>query len=258
MKGYDIIGNVAIIKFDRKEKLSEKKKYAMKFLEVNRSVRSIYEKVGKFSGRLRKQKVRWIAGEKNTKALCRENDCSFLLDISSCYFSPRLANERKEIASQVKKGESVLVMFGGVAPFAIVIAKLVKAGRIVSIELGRECTKYAKVNVKRNKVEDRVEVLGGDVRKILPKMSERFNRIVMPRPNLKDSFLDVAFYVIKKSGIIHYYGFTGFEEGTDELKFLIASEAKKAGRKIKILSVKKAGEVGVRKFRYRVDFRVLT
>ena len=74
--------------------------------------------------------------------------------------------------------------------------------------------------------------------------------------NLKDSFLDVAFGVIKKGGLIQYYGFYPTEE-KDKLKELIIEEAKKTGRKVKILKIKEAGEIGVKKFRYRVDFRVL-
>jgi hypothetical protein len=43
---------------------------------------------------------------------------------------------RKNVASFVKKGERVLVMFAGVAPFPIVIAKHSKAKEIYSVELG--------------------------------------------------------------------------------------------------------------------------
>jgi len=208
------------------------------------------------SGRLRTPKTKFISGEKTKEALYRENGCVFRLNVDSCYFSPRLASERLEIAKMVKKNENVLVMFGGVAPFAIVIAKSGKAARVASVELGRECNKYALENVKRNKLRDRIEIIQGDVRKVLPRMKERFNRIVMARPNLKDSFLDVAFPRVKKNGVIHYYGFYA-EDKINEIKELINNEAKRARRKIKILRVKKAGDIGVRKYRYRADLKVL-
>ena len=147
-------------------------------------------------------------------------------------------------------------MFGGVAPFAIVIGKLSKARRIVSVELGRECSKYAHENVERNKLNDKVEIVQGDVRRVIgKKIKEKFERIVMARPNLKDSFLDIAFPAIKKGGIIHYYGFYN-QDDADKLRELIEKEAKKARRKIKILKIKKVGEIGVRKYRYRVDIRI--
>ncbi len=259
MASYDVLGNVMIVKFKRGIKSKEKKRFALSILKKRRDIRTILEKSHKFSGRLRTLKTKWIAGEKTNEALYKENGCVFRLNVDSCYFSPRLSTERKEIASQVKKGEKVLVMFGGVAPFAIVIGKYSKSERIVSVELGKECNKYAIENVKRNKLGHKVEVIQGDVRRVIgkgKKVSGLFDRIVMARPNLKDSFLDVAFSVVKKGGMIHYYGFHS-EDKVNELKELIEREASKAKRKIKLLKVKKAGDIGVRKWRYRADIRVL-
>jgi len=258
MRGYDIIGNIAIVKFERGESASRKRGYAKVLMKINKNIRTVLEKTEKFKGRLRTLKTKFIAGEKIKEALYKENECIFRLNVESCYFSPRLASERLEIAKMVKKNESVLVMFGGVAPFAIVIAKMGKAKRVVSIELGRECNKYAIENVKRNKLIGKVEIIQGDVRKKVPKMRERFDRIVMARPNLKDSFLDVAFPRIKIGGIIHYYGFYAEDNAENELKELINNEAKRARRKIRILRVKKAGDIGVRRYRYRVDIKVLS
>ena len=121
-----------------------------------------------------------------------------------------------EIAHKIKKGENVLVMFGGVGPFAIVIGKNSKANRVTSIELSRECNKYALINAKRNKIRN-LEIVQGDVRRVIgkgKKVNLKFDRIAMPRPNLKDSFLDIAFSVVKKNGIIHYYGFYEERKGT--------------------------------------------
>jgi len=259
MANYDLIGNVAIVKFDRNVKARKKKKWALDFLKKFKNVSTVLEKSDKFKGRLRTQKTKYLDGVKTKEALYRENRCVFRFNVDSCYFSQRLASERNEIASFVKKGENVLVMFGGIAPYAIVIAKSSKAEKIVSVELGKECNKYALENVKRNKVSDRVEIVQGDVRKVIgkgKKIDEKFNRVVMARPNLKDSFLDVAFPVVKKGGIIHYYGFYS-EVDLDKMKEVILDEAFKGGRKIKILRIKKAGEIGVRKYRYRFDIGVL-
>ena len=259
MARYDIIGNIVIVKYKRGVKVSEKKKWALAFLKEHKNVRTVLEKSERFKGRLRIQKTRFIAGERTKEALYRENNCVFRLNVDSCYFSPRLASERKGIAEMCKKGGRVLVMFGGVAVYGIVIAKLSKCREVVSVEIGKECNKYAKENVKRNKVEDKVEIVQGDVRGVIGKgrkIDKGFDRIVMPRPNLIDSFLDVAFSVVKKGGIIHYYGFYE-EKDVGEIKEMINKEAKKFGKKIRILKIKKAGEIGVRKYRYRADVKVL-
>jgi tRNA (guanine37-N1)-methyltransferase len=256
VKGYDVLGNIAILKFEKGEKVREKKKVAERFLKKHKAVRSVLEKSEKVKGRLRRIKTKYIAGEKTKEALYKENNCVFRLNVDSCYFSPRLSSERKEIASMVRKGEKVLVMFGGVAPYAIVIARLSKAGKIVSVELGKEGNRYAKENIKRNKFSDKIKLIQGDVRKKVPMLRERFDRIVMARPNLKDSFLDVAFPKVRKGGMIHYYGF--YEAGkVGELKKLIEKEAKKARKKIKVLRVKKAGDIAPYRYRYRADVKVL-
>ncbi|MEK6850657.1 MAG: methyltransferase domain-containing protein [Nanoarchaeota archaeon] len=256
MKGYDILGNIAIVKFDRKDSSKKKKKESSMLMKQHKNISTVLEKSDKFSGRLRTLKTKHVLGVKTKEVVYRENDCTFRFNVDSCYFSPRLSNERVEIAEMVKPGERVLVMCSGVGPFAIVIAKLSEADEVVSVELSRECNKYALDNVKRNKVQDVVEIVQGDVRKVLPKLKEKFDRIVMTRPNLKDDFLDVAFLKIRKNGFIHYYGFYE-EDKVDELKKLIVDEAKKAKKKVKILKIKKAGDIGMRKYRYRVDFRIL-
>ncbi|MEK6911164.1 MAG: hypothetical protein AABW82_05315 [Nanoarchaeota archaeon] len=256
--GYDIIGNLAVVKFDRNQNAKSKKQFADKLLKSHNHIKTVLEKVSKFSGRLRTNKTKFVAGEKSKEALYRENGCEFRFNIDTCYFSPRLGSERKEIADLCTKGEKVLVLFGGVAPFAIVIAKNSKVEKVVSVELGRECSKYALENVKRNKLIGRVEIVQGDVKRILPRMKENYDRIVMARPNLKDDFLDVTFKRIKKNGIIHYYGFYDETEMLAHvLEDLIEKRAKEAGKKIKILNIKKAGDIGIRKYRYRVDVKVV-
>lgn len=252
---YDILGNIIIAKFPDKAKKSEKIKEANKLLKEKKSVETILEKIEKVKGRLRTIKTNHLAGKKNKEALYLENGCRFKFNVETCYFSPRLSNERKEIYQQVKKGEKVLVMFGGVAPYAIVIAKNSKPEVVYSVELGKECERYAKQNVILNKISN-VKIIQGDVKKVIPKLSKeklKFDRIVMPRPNLKDSFLESAFKVIKKNGIINYYGFS---DNSNEIVQNIQNEAKKAKKAIKIIKVKKAGDIAPYKFRWRVDLRV--
>lgn len=250
---YDLLGNIALIKFPDGAKASEKKKYAERILKENKSVKTVLEKTRKFSGRLRKQQTKWIAGEKTKEAIYRENDCVFRFNVDSTYFSPRLSNERKEIAAKIKKGQSVLVMFSGVAPFPIVIAKNSKASKVYSNEINREANKYAELNIGLNKLKGRVVLLPGDVKRAAKKAREKFDIIVMPRPQLKDSFLVSAFALSKKGTRVFYYDFCGDDE-IDSIVEKVKAEAQKSRKKIKITSVKKAGEIAPYRFRIRVDF----
>jgi tRNA (guanine37-N1)-methyltransferase len=180
------------------------------------------------------------------------------LNVETCYFSPRLSNERIEIARQIKASRSkknVLVMFAGVAPYALVIAKQNPKAEIIAIELSKEACRYAQGNIKLNKLNN-IKILQGDVKKIIKKLRGKFDFIIMPRPQLKETFLKEAFQVSKKGTIISYYDFAKQDEIESKIK-TIKEEAAKARKKIKILKVKKAGEIAPYKFRIRVDFRIL-
>ncbi len=255
MAPYDILGNIAIVKFKTGVKIKEKKLFATELLRRHTSVKGVLEKTSRFKGRLRTLKTKWVLGEKTKEVLYKENGCVFRFNVDSCYFSPRLASERLKIAGMIGGGEKVLVMFGGVAPYAIVIAKNSYPKKIVSIELGRECNKYARENVRRNKAEEKIKLIRGDVRKEIPALDEKFDRIIMARPNLKDSFLDSAFLCIKKKGIIHYYFFCK-EEEIASIKRNILKEGLENGKKVKILKVKKAGDIGPYNYRWRADLKV--
>jgi tRNA (guanine37-N1)-methyltransferase len=256
-KSFDIIGNIAILKFKEETPKKEKISSAKEILEKHKSITTVLEKSDKFRGRLRTMKVAYLAGEKTTLARYKENNCLFEFDIEKTYFSPRLSNERKEIAEQVKKGEKILVMFAGVAPFSIVIAKNSQAGEVYSNEINRIASKFAEKNVALNKIKN-LKVIQGDIKKVTKKLTEKkmlFDRVVMPRPQLKDTFLEQAFNLVKKKGIINYYGFSKTQEETLNS---IQEQVKKFNKKIKITLIKKAGDIGPGKFRWRVDFIVLS
>ncbi|MBR9702091.1 hypothetical protein GOV13_04160 [Candidatus Pacearchaeota archaeon] len=288
-RSFDVLGNIAIVNFPLDFKLKDKKAFVQRLLKEHSNIKTVLEKIGKVKGRLRKPETKHLAGEKTKEVLYRENDCVFRFNIDRTYFSPRLSNERKEIASMIKRNDDVLVMFAGVAPFSIVIAKKSRAKRVVSNEINKEANKYAKLNVDLNKVKDKVELVQGDVKRVIGSLGSQlmapksrpadfsakkllskkvpqsydkqskfvgFDVIVMPRPQLKDSFLEQAFRLSKKGTRIYYYDFCR----VDEINLIvekIKDEAKKFKKKIKILKTKKAGEIAPYKIRLRVDFRVV-
>ncbi len=258
MRAYSILGNIALVNFPR-EFNGSKKKFANEILKKNKSVNTVLEKSHKFSGRLRKLHTKWLAGEKNKEVLYRENGCVFRFNIDTSYFSPRLSGERKEIAEKIKPNEEVLVMFAGVAPFSIVIAQNSKAKKVYSNEINKEANKYGKLNVELNKLQNKVELLDGDIKRIalkLKKQNKKFDVIVMPRPQLKDSFLEQAFMLSKSGTRIYYYDFCK-EYEVDLIVQKIKKEAERAKKKIQIFQTKYAGEIAPYKNRVRVDFKVL-
>jgi len=255
-RSFDLLGNIVILNFPLDWSLERKKKKAKEILASNKSIKTVLEKTGKVKGRLRKPETKYILGEKTKEVVYKENNCVFRFNVDTTYFSPRLSNERKEIADLIKKGEKVLVCFAGVAPFSVVIAKNSKAGNVVSNELNREANKYGRLNAELNKVKSKIEFWDGDIKKIASKKDEKFDVVVMPRPQLKDTFLSSAFKFSKKDTRIYYYDFCKVGEEKQIIE-KIKSEAKLAKKKIKILKVKKAGEIAPYKIRLRVDFRVV-
>jgi len=255
-RAFDVLGNIAVIRFPLDFKKTDKRKFAERLLKKQKVIKTVLEKKGKIKGRLRKISTNYLAGEKTKEVLYRENNCVFRFNLDTTYFSPRLSNERKEISKLIKKGEDVLVMFAGVAPYSIVIAKNSKARKVVSNEINREANKYAKLNIELNKVKDKVELWSGDIKKVADKIKKKYDVIVMPRPQLKETFLKQAFKLSKKATRIYYYDFCVITEKKQIIE-KIKEQAKKARKKIKILKIKSAGEIAPYKIRLRVDFQVL-
>lgn len=257
-RAYDSFGKTALFKFPRGLKLAEKKRFARVFLSENSSFSTILEKIDKIKGRLRKQATNYLAGEKTKEILYYENNCVFRFNIDGTYFSPRLSNERKELSTLIKGKKKVLVMFGGIAPYAVVIAKKCKSCDVTSVEVNRAASKYAKLNVQLNKLKN-IEIVQGDVKKVMPcfvKTKIKFDVIVMPRPKLKESFLKEAFSVAKKGTIVYYYDFCA-EDMIGSVVKKVQDEAAKCKKKIKILNFKKAGDIGPHYLRVRIDFQII-
>lgn len=249
-RAFDAIGDIAIIDVD--SKLARKEKIIAKaLLSLNRHLAVVAKKAGIHSGVYRTQKLKILAGAKRKETVCRENNVLLKLNVETCYFSPRLSTERKRIAEMVKKGESVLVMFSGVAPYNCVIAKNTSAKEVYGIEINPSAHKYALENIKLNKLSN-VKVFCGDVRKIVPKLGKKFDRILMPLPKSASDFLDVAKEAAKPSAVIHIYEILNenvFPSETFE-------KVKKYFPNAKLISAVKCGTYGPGIIRGCVDFRV--
>jgi tRNA (guanine37-N1)-methyltransferase len=253
-RSFDVVGDIAII-----EVPDELKKFAKEIAKaisaMQKNVKAVYMRQGGHTGKLRIQKLKHLYGEKRTETIHKENNIMLRLDVSKAYFSPRQSTERKRVYAQVKKPESVLVMFSGVGPFVISIAKNSPAKEVYGIELNKAAHKYATENAKLNKAEAKVKLFCGDVRKIVPKLGKKFDRVVMPLPKGAESFLPLAFSAAKKGAVINFYDFEKEEDIPNAAKAKVTAAAGKT--KIKILNVVKCGQLAPRAFRVCVDFKIL-
>ncbi len=252
---FDMVGDILIFS-DFPEELSKKEKIIGEVILRNfKHIKSVFKKTKKYSGTYRVPKLKLIAGEGKKDTEHKENNVRIRLNVEKVYFSPRLSEERKRIFSQVKNGESVLVMFSGSGVYPTTIAKNSNAKEVYGVEINPIAHKYALENLKLNKLESKIKLFFGDVKKILPKISKKFDRIIMPLPKDAEDFLNLAFSKIKRGGIMHFYHFA--KEGTyDGVIKIIQEKCKKAGKKCKIIDIAKCGQFSPRVNRVCADFIV--
>ena len=251
---YDIIGSILIFSDFPKELSKKEKIIGEALLKLHKNIKTICKKTKKYSGKFRTPKLKLLAGENNKETLYKENNVILKLNVEKVYFSPRLSEERKRIFQQIKGNDSVLVMFSGCAAYPIVIAKNTTAKEIYGIEINPTAHKYALENLKLNKINN-IKLINGDVKKILPKINKKFDRIIMPLPKGAENFLDLALNKIKKNGIINFYSFAE-ENKYDNIIKIINNKCKKSKKQCKILNIVKCGQFSPRVYRVCVDFRV--
>ncbi len=250
-KSFDVVGDILIFS-DFPEELKKKEKIIGEtILQLMKNIKVVCKKTKIHSGVFRTKKVKIMAGERRKTTTHKENNVRVNLNVETCYFSPRLSNERLRIVNLVKKGESVLVMFSGVGIYPSVISKNTLAKEIFGVEINPFAHKFAEENLKLNKIGN-VKLFLGDVKKIVPKLKKKFDRIVMPLPKSAEEFLDVALKSAKKGTIVHFYDFL-FEEDFNKAVDKIKTYCKKC----KILDVVKCGQYSPRKYRICVDFKVM-
>ncbi len=252
---FDVVGSILIFS-DLPPELNKKEKMiGREIIKHHKNIKTVLKKTKKYSGKFRTPKLKIIAGQKTKETTHKENNSNIKLNVEKVYFSSRLSNERKRINNLIKKNEDVLVMFSGCSVYPINIAKNSKAKEIVGIEINPTAYKYALENLKLNKVEDKIKLYLGDVKKIIPKLNKKFDRIIMPLPKGADKFLNLALNKIKKKGIIHYYDFS--EESSHDITLKkIDKECRNQKKKYKILNIVKCGQFSPRVNRICVDFRV--
>ena len=208
---FDVIGDIAILEIPD-ELEGKEQEIAHALLKVHPNIKSVFKKLGAMEGEFRIRRLRHLAGENRTEAVYREHGCQFKLDVSKVYFSVRLSHERGRIADLVKENGKILVMFAGVGPFAIVIAKKHPDAKITAVELNPDAVEYMRENAALNKCGN-IEVIEGDAAAFEGK---DFDRVIMPLPKSAHEFLSTAVKAAKEGGTIHFYSIVSIKDPFDE------------------------------------------
>lgn len=203
---FEVVGDLAVLT----EEVDESKEMAVAdaLMALYRNIKVVAKRVSAVEGVFRTRRLEIITGEHRTETLHTENACRFMLDLETVYFNPRLAGERRRVASQAAqsgKPEEVIDMFAGVGPFAIQIAKRAPQSHITAIDINPEAIQYLRKNVDLNHVTN-VDAVVGDVRMLYTEFNNTADRIIMNLPKSAYLFLREALSMLKlEGGIIHFY-----------------------------------------------------
>ncbi len=187
-------------------------------------------------GEKRTRSMSHVAGEKKTETVHREYGREFVVDLTDVYFTPRLAEERERVASQVEAEETVFDMFAGVGPFSIAAAK--KGADVVASDINERAVELLRENAERNNVAECVTAHNEDARDAARRLANAggADRLYMNLPHTADEFLDAAAEALSdEGGVLHYYDIRHeddlFEGAVEEMR----AAAEKEGYDIEVL-----------------------
>ncbi|TFG00488.1 MAG: class I SAM-dependent methyltransferase family protein [Promethearchaeota archaeon] len=220
-KSYDILGDIAIIEYDKsgsydKEEINSfKEKIAKAITITNKRVKTVYEKSSQIKGKHRLRELTLLYGENKSEIIYKENKCIFKLDVKRTFFTPRLIFERRRIASSnIKPNEIIVDLFAGVGPISIQIAKKYNV-IIYSFDINPDAFNYIMENIKLNKMKGKVIPYNLDIKSLLDPSNKlgmslkgKADRIIMNLPEKSLEYTDIVCFLMKKTGgILHNYQF---------------------------------------------------
>ena len=252
--GFDVIGDIAVVRVD--EKLDSKKELiASLILEKNKVIKTVLRQTSAVEGEYRIRGLEYLAGERKTTTLHRENGCVFHVDLSQVYFSPRLSHERLRVAHMVSPGETVVNMFAGVGAFSILIARRRPGARVFSIDKNPVAHDLQLANIRVNKVDQRVIPLLGDAGEIIrSSLRGRADRVLMPLPERASEFLPDAQLALKDlGGVIHFYVHVHADRNSDPIAVAVAALTPQLSRVHRVGGSRVVREVGPRWFEVGLD-----
>lgn len=257
-RSFDVVGDITVLEPDP-ELANYETRIAEAIMQVHPNVRAVFAKDGEVSGAERIRPLRHIAGDDRTLTIHKEYGCSFKVDLSKVFFSPRLSTEHLRIAEMVHKGERVIDMFAGVGPFSILTAKRLDDVRVEAIDVNPHAIELIRASARANKVESKVHVHLGDARDIIrDQLTQTASRIIMNHPSASKDFIKDACDALQPSGgIIHYYTFAGENWEADSRSEVEYGVQSSNGVIEQVLGIRKVREIAPVKWQVAVDLRVL-
>jgi len=249
---YERIGDLVVIS-ELSEDIS-KQEAVEGILEHNPNLDSIILKTGKLSGEFRVGNYEMLYGE-GTETVHKEHGTQIKVDPTEMFFSEREGTERKRIFESVQEGEKVLVMFCGVGPFPVTIARNARPEKVVGVEKNPKAVNYARENTELNNVSDEVEILQGDVKNVCPNLG-CFERVLMPSPTNSLEFVEEAIDCTCEKGVLVVYSIQHKDNMYEEVIVEVEQTAENMDRNVRILEKRVVSDFSPAKRKVAVEFEI--
>ncbi|KAI9303188.1 hypothetical protein BJ944DRAFT_165892 [Cunninghamella echinulata] len=195
---YTQVGHIAHMNL-REELYPWKQLIGQVFLDKNKSITSVVNKINNIDTTYRFFKMEVLAGDSNMIAEVKESGCKFKFDFSKVYWNSRLHTEHDRLVQLFKKNQTVCDVFAGVGPFAVPASK--KGVTVYANDLNPESYHWLKENKTSNKVNDKLKVYNMDGREFIRQAVKdlasldktkwnTFDHFVMNLPETSIEFLD--------------------------------------------------------------------
>jgi len=252
-KGYQIIGNILLIKLD-KRLIKHRRLIGKAIMDMLPYIHTVCL-IKDIRGNIRKPKIEVIAGCNRTQTMNKEHGCKFLLDVSDIMWSQGNKNEKIRLTKMIRPGENIVDMFAGIGYFSIILAKHCKPKKIYAIDINPKAIEYLRKNIWLNEVEDKIEILQGDCRKFAILLENTADRIIMGYLFETENFLPYALKIAKNNAVIHFHR-TVKEEEIDKFKEKLIKIGTKNKVKIKVLKVKRVKSYAPRILHVVFDLKI--
>ncbi len=258
IRSYDIIGDIAVIKVPD-ELMDKRFEFGEKIIEYIKGINTVFRQKSPVKGSYRLRDLEFLAGQYKTLTLHKEYGCKFYVDVLRTYYTPRLSTERWRITNLVGSDEVIVNMFAGVGPYSILIARYKPVKEIYSIDINYEAYKLHGINVRINKVSDKVMVMLGDAGEVIKtNLVGVADRVLMPLPELALEYLSYAILSLKHVGWIHIYLHISYQKREEDALKRAAEIVRNAlkGYELLDLYVHRVREVGTRLLQVCVDAKI--
>jgi len=215
---FDVIGNICTIKL-QDTIANYGYDIATALMKAHSSIHGVFQDLG-VTGEYRLRKLKHLGGEAGTETIHREFGIQLYVNISTVYFTPRLAEERDRISKIIQNNckqsgsnnPKILDMFSGCGPFSIRLGRDIPQTTIIANDLNPHAISLLKKNAALNKVTN-ITALNLDANDLINFLAPdtTFDHIIMNLPHNSIDFLPNALSFVK-SGLIHLYTITAKTE----------------------------------------------